>query len=80
MSLNTFLLHILNIMLGIVLGGSWVAIYLSDNVEANQHLKTTVFQPEYNHRIDIVTARLICDTSKSELYFLWYDDTMFVPQ
>ena len=67
-------------MIGLIFGATISGIIMDHNNEEGITLKTTVFQPEYNHRIDIVTARLICDTSKSELYFLWYDDTMFVPQ
>lgn len=47
--------------------------------DADHVLRNEVYQPEYNHRVDIVTATLVSDTNRSEMYAIWFKDQLFIP-
>jgi hypothetical protein len=79
MSINEFVKTIFHLMISLIFGATISGIIMDHNNEEGITLKTTVFQPEYNHRVDIVTAALVCDTIQSDIYFLWYKNQMFVP-
>lgn len=73
----------LNVATGFVIGVIITIIigtFLNENPRiANEHIYTTVYQPEYNHRIDIVTAKVVSDSAQTEIYCIWYKDQIFMP-
>jgi len=79
MNIDEFVKTIFHLMIGLILGATISGIIMDNNNKENTTLKTIVFQPEYNHRVDIVTVKLVCDTIQSNIYCLWYKDQMFVP-
>jgi len=45
---------------------------------ANEHIFTKVYKPDYNYRVDVVTAMVVSDTAQQEIYCIWYKNEIYL--
>ena len=63
-------------MLIVVLGYGFV---FNNDIVMDNCTKTTVYQPEYNHRVDEDIATIVSDTTQIKIYCILYKNKLFVP-